>query len=185
MGKQITRVKTVTRTFRLDEKLHGMLEEEAEREKISVNSLLSKILWNYHNRCHYCLHYDLLLVEPVIFKTMLENMTEEAIEKFSSAQGPSIVKENISRLGMSVSRESIEFIVAETLGHWTKWYDADVNQTAHGRTYYLHHMLGEKWSLFLKYFFKQAIAELLDLQVTIQTTENSITFALPTPAKPI
>jgi len=178
------RVRTITRTFRLDEKLNQMLEEEAMREKITVNSLVSRVLWNYQKRCQYCLHYNLMLVEPAIFKTMLDNMSEEAVGRSGSSLGPSIVKENLARLGMSEDMESVEYVIAEALEQWTRWYDADVTETKQGRVYYLHHVLGKKWSVFLKNFFEQAIGKLLNLNVSIEMTDNSIIFTIPDGNRP-
>ena len=59
---------------------------------------------------------------------------------------------------------------------WTRWYDADVTETKQGRVCYLHHVLGKKWSVFLKNFFEQAIGRLLNLNVSIEMTDNSIIF---------
>ncbi len=156
-----------------------MLEENAAKEKIAVNSLVSRTLWNYQQRCQYGLHYNLMLVEPSIFKVVLDNVPEEALSKIGSLLGPSVVKENLGRLGMSVDRESVEFVLVEALGQWTKWYDADVSETNEGRVYYLHHVLGKKWPIFLKKFFEQALTELLNLNVSIEMTENSVIFTMP------
>jgi len=172
-------MKTVTRTFRLDERLNKMLEEEASKEKITVNSIVSRMIWNYQKRCQYCLHYNLMLMEPNVFKTMLDNMTEETLRKTGTLLGPSVVKESLARLGMNTDRRSIESVLVDSLGQWTKWYDADVSETNEGRVYYLHHVLGKKWSVFLKNFVEQVMAELLNLEVSIETTENSIIFTMP------
>ena len=181
------RTKTITRTFRLDEKINKTLEEEAEKEKITVNSLVSRILWNYQRSCQYGLHYNLMLVEPTIFKVLLDNMPEEALGNFGSSLGPIIVKENLARLGKSLDRDSVEFVLVETLGRWTKWYDADISETNEGRVYYLHHALGKKWSIFLKNFLEKALATLLNLNVSIEMTENSLIFTMPItqPRKPL
>jgi hypothetical protein len=178
------RIRTITRTFRLDEKISKMLEEEASKEKITVNSLVSRVLWNYQKRCQYCLHYNLILLEPTIFKAMLDNMPEETIGRFGSSLGPTVVKENLARFGMGIDKESVEFVLMEALGQWTKWYDADMNETNQGRIYYLHHTLGKKWSVFLKKFFERALAELLNYNVPIDITENSVIFTMPTTTKP-
>jgi len=185
LKSQTTRIKTITRTFRLDEKINKILEEEAAKEKITVNSLVSQILWNYKTRCQYCLHYNLLLVEPDILKAILDTMSEEAVEKFGSSFGPPVVKENLARLGMKQDRESVEAVVVEALGKWAKWYDADVSETSQGRVYYLHHVLGKKWSVFLKNFLDQVITELMNLNVNIEMTENSVIFTLPSATKPL
>lgn len=161
-----------------------MLEDEASKEKITVNSFVSRALWNYQKRCQYCLHYNLMLVEPAFFRAMLDNLPEEVLMRVGSSLGPSVVKENLARLGMSVDRKSVEFVLIEALGQWTRWYDADVSETSEGRVYYLHHVLGEKWSVFLKNFFGQVTDKLLNLQVPIETTENSIIFTLPNTTKP-
>lgn len=184
LKKQTQREKTVTRTFRLDAKLHRILEEAAAKEKITVNSLVSRALWDHQNRCQYFLHYNLLLVEPDIIKAMLDRIPEEEMAGFGSSLGPTIVKENLARQGRSVDRESVEFVIAEVLGHWTKWYDADVSETGKGRVYYLHHVLGKKWSAFLKGFLEQAISKLLGLNVLVEMTENSVMFTMSTTAKP-
>lgn len=179
MKRQTQRVKTVTRTFRLDETLTKTLEEQAGKEKITVNSMVSRMLWNYQKRCQYCLHYNLMLLDPTVFKAILENISDETIEKLGSSLGPSVIKENLARLGMNPAQDSVENVVVETLGQWTKWYDADVGQTSNGQVYYLHHTLGKKWSIFLKNFFEQAMIQLLDLNINIETTENSIIFTTP------
>jgi hypothetical protein len=184
LKSQTQRTKTITRTFRLDEKINKTLEEEAAKEKITVNSLVSQILWNYKTRCQYCLHYNLLLVEPTILKTILDSMPEEAVGKFGSELGPSVVKENLARLGMKQDKETVEAVIVKALGKWARWYDADVSETNQGRVFYLHHVLGKKWSVFLKNFLEKVITELMDLNVNIETTENSVIFNLPSITKP-
>ncbi len=173
------RVKTVTRTFRLDENLHKMLEDEAAKEKITVNSLLSRIIWNYQRRCQMCLHYNLMLVDPMVFKAFLDNMSEENIEQMGTSLGPVVLKENLARIGLSLNKKGVETVLVETLGEWTRWYDADVTETNDGKSYYLHHTLGRKWSIFLKSFFEKAMTDLLSLNLPIEMTENSVFFTLP------
>lgn len=187
MKEQIHRVKTVTRTFRLDESLHKMLEEEAAKEKITVNSLLSRIIWNYQRRCQMCLHYNLMLLDPMVFKTFLDNLTEETLKQTGSSLGPVVLKENIARMGLSLNKKDVETVLVETMGEWTRWYDADVTETSEGKAYYLHHALGKKWSFFLKSFFEKALTDLLSLTVPVEMTENSVFFTLPekrTPESP-
>jgi len=179
MKRPTQKIKTITRTFRLDENLVKLIEEDATKEKITVNSMVSRMLWNYQKRCQYCLHYNLMLIEPSLLKTMIDSVPEEAIEKLGSTLGPSVVKENLARLGMNADRDSVEFVLIEALGQWTKWYDADINETSEGRVYYLHHTLGKKWSIFLKNFFQQAMAKLLSLEVQMEIMENSIIFTTP------
>jgi hypothetical protein len=162
-----------------------MLEEEAAKEKITINSIVSRMIWNYYKRCQYCLHYNLMLVEPAVFKTMLDNMPEEALKKFGASLGPSVVKENLARLGLKTDKESVESVIIEALGQWTKWYDADVSETNEGRVYYLHHVLGKKWSVFLKNFFEKTMTELLNLNVSIEMTENSVIFTIPHTSRPL
>ena len=183
LKRQTQRIKTITRTFRLDEQMAKMLEEEAAKEKITVNSLVSRMLWNYKKRCQYCLHYNLMLVEPSIFKRLVDSVSDEALSEFGASLGPSVVRENLARLGMTMNRQSVEYVLIESLGQWTKWYDADVNETSEGRVYYLHHVLGKKWSVFLKSFLQQAMLKLLNLEVQIEMMENSITFTLPEPKR--
>ena len=175
----IHRTKTVTRTFRLDENLHKMLEEEAAREKITVNSLLSKIIWNYQRRCRMCLHYNLMLVDPMVLKTLLDKLSEEDIKQTGASLGPIVLKENLARTGLSPNKKGIETVLVETMSEWTKWFDADVTETNEGRAYYLHHTLGKKWSIFLKSFFEKALNDLLSLNLPIEITENSIIFTMP------
>jgi len=124
-----------------------------------------------------------MLVEPSVFKNIIDNVPDKALEEFGSSLGPSVVKENLARSGMNVTRESFEYVLIEALGQWTKWYDADVSDTGEGRVYYLHHVLGKKWSVFLKNFFQQAVAKLLDLEVHIEMMENSIIFTMPNPIR--
>jgi len=183
LKKPTQRIKTITRTFRIDEQMAKMLEEEAAKEKITVNSLVSKMLWNYKKRCQYCLHYNLMLVEPSIFKKIVDSVPEEVLSEFGSSLGPSLIRENLARLGMNMNRQSVEYVLIEALGQWTKWYDADVNETSEGRAYYLHHVLGKKWSVFLKNFFQQAMAKLLNLEVQVEMMENSIMFTTPNPTR--
>jgi len=76
-----------------------MLEEEAAKEKITVNSIVSRMIWNYQKRCQYCLHYNLMLVEPNVFKTMLDNMTEDAFNENWRIVGAVCYKGEFSKTG--------------------------------------------------------------------------------------
>jgi hypothetical protein len=120
-----------------------------------------------------------MLMEPMVFKTMLDNLSEEALKQTGSSLGHIVFKENLARLGMPLNKRAVETVLTEGIGAWTKWFDADVTETNEGRAYHLHHTLGRKWSIFLKSFFEQALTELLDLKVPIEIIENSIFFTLP------
>jgi len=72
--------KTVGRSFRIDEEWLRVLNEEAERQGVSVNSLLNRLLQQYAY-IRYMLRYGAITLNRKGFASLIECIPEDKVRE--------------------------------------------------------------------------------------------------------
>jgi len=72
--------KTVGRSFRIDEEWLRVLNEEAERQGVSVNSLLNRLLQQYAY-IRYMLRYGAITLTRKGFASLIECIPEDKVRE--------------------------------------------------------------------------------------------------------
>ncbi|MGD1835167.1 MAG: hypothetical protein ACPKQO_05550 [Nitrososphaeraceae archaeon] len=169
--------KSQTITFRFDVNLIRDLKNEADLERINVNSLASKILSNHLLWERYERKMGLLPMTRPFVKYAIHNMKDfeiihlaEKVEKDTFADILNFMK----------GEYSVEDFI-EILRSWlyVAWMQHDVIK---GRKYYtfkIQHDLGEKWSLYIKTVVTELFNDILHKKLEVKTRKNLITFIFP------
>ena len=146
------RDETTVRTFRLNTNWDQILKEEAEKQSITVSSLLNQIVRRYTVAQRFTNNYQTVSVEQKIFSPILDMLQKEDIENFGRVVGTTSIREGITKRGLPLEFESIEYMLLEVYDRYGGWFKC--NTYSEGSTYVinLNHVFGYKWSLFLSSF---------------------------------
>jgi len=94
--------RTVGRSFRIDEEWLRVLNEEAERQGISVNSLLNRLLEQY-SFIRYMLRYGAITLTRKGFSAILESCPEDKIRENARNAGSTIAKDLLRTMGAPIN----------------------------------------------------------------------------------
>lgn len=145
--------KTENRSFRLDASTLSGLEEEAERKKVSVNTLVSQILTRYIESDRQWERLGVIKIQSNTFKVLFDQLGEAGLLEAAAWGGANIPKAYVlSKWGALTLDNLIEFVKENGMGGWYEYSETDQDR----RIITLNHSLGIKWSEFLSIYMKLA-----------------------------
>src|SRR5215216_6643709 len=154
-----TRSSTVTRSFRFENELSKILEDEAERMGISVNALVGIILRRYCEFTRYLSKIDMIVINREFLTLILETYDDHSVQKMGTKLGHTVL-------------EYIEKIICRYghLGTYDEVLQSDV------RTIVIRHRLGKKGSIFFQAYFYAALKTMLEIESKFEITDSSLKF---------
>lgn len=168
--------KTVARSFRLSEKALQALEEEAEEQNTSVNTLENQLNVKYSEFMRYARRFNALYVSRGTFLAIVDITPEEELVRVARRMGKTAAPGYVNaKWGEVTPATVVEFI--HDLGIYANWYEYHEARQNGKRTLTLMHELGNKWSLFLTHYLGEAFS-LVKLNPSVSITERSVTFSL-------
>ena len=165
---------TITRSFRFDEELFGVLEEEAERMGISVNSVVSIILRRFAEFTRFLSKIDMVIINRELLTTLIDSIDENTLSTLGSKLGYSVPKDTIVFWKKRIDEENVFEYIEKIIcryGHLGT-YD-EVNQPT-ARTIVIRHRLGKKGSKFFESFFRSMLMATIGKEPTFELTHASI-----------
>jgi len=168
--------KTVTRTFRISEGAFNALQDEAKRQKISMNTLVNQVILSYANFDRYVKKFHLLKISRPTFKKVLEAAPEDAIIQAGKAAGSDVPRFFILAKAGGLSLQGVLDHLRD-LGDYGNLYEYEETTQDRRRTITLGHELGPKGTLFIAHYV-QAVFENIQMSPTFTLGDNSITIEL-------
>ena len=163
-------------TFRLDKDSVDKLRIEAQKQGISLNSLINQILKNF---------LEWHIFEPKIgFVPILKPVVKELFEKMSKEQIILIA----ACTGIEEVRNAVYFMKGRIdLDSFLSWFEARMKnssiQVSHTfnennkiHTYAVKHDISENWSLYLKQIIEGVFNHILQKNVEVSATQSMLVF---------
>lgn len=146
-------------TLRLPNQVLEILKGEAEKKDLTLNALVSKILFKN-------ISFDLqvkampnITIPPEIFIEFINKSDNSAIEEIAK-NGPALVKKLFRILGLSFDLDNVINNYFEMVGKYCEWYKFS-HQIKHNRYRLVFNtMLGSKWAIFLSIYAKSILVSL-------------------------
>lgn len=170
-----SRKHTETVSFRVDSDLRSTLEEEARKQRVNLNTLVSQILGQYANWGRYATRLKLLPLSKDLLRELFQPMSKEAIEVVGR------------RLGETLSREQILFLFQESsprtvlryMDLWGSHFDAYEHRYEGRRHFFtVHHGVNQGFSIFIREFVSAMFLTILAKGVQFEMiSPNSVTFS--------
>jgi predicted DNA-binding ribbon-helix-helix protein len=169
----------VTRTFRLEEEVDAVLREEAEKNDISVNNLVNRIMKEYVVSSRYFNKGESIILSSQTLIELLTNMDINDIMAAAKESGIRRTKDQLLMRGMKLDRKSAIWYITEVIGKYNAWFTCDLHEEKTETMLYLRHNYNEKWSIFLQNYLNTMFKELLDITLDIEYTPNSVILRVP------
>jgi len=173
--KSKPRLTTDTVSFRIDSSLRENLEEEAKKNRTSLNTLVSQILFRYADWGRYAGRLGLIPVSKDllrdVFKVLDKPELEDLGRKFAETSG----REHVLYLFQQISFGT----VLQFLDLWSSHFDAYEHRYDGKMHYYtVHHDINLNFSIFVKEFVLTMMMVTVPRTVRFETVApNSVTFS--------
>ena len=169
--------KTVGRSFRIDEEWLNVLNEEAEKQGVSVNSLLNRLLQQYAY-LRFMLRYGAITLTRKGFSSLLECCPDDEVRKKGRIAGSKITKDILLTMGVPPTYDFTVFVVKKLLSDFAGWFECDHHIKRDKEVLHLRHDLGIKWSIYLSGAVAGTFNSLLDKEVTVELSDSSVTVTI-------
>ena len=170
--------KTVGRSFRIDEEWLDVLNEEAEKQGISVNSLLNRLLQQYAY-LRYMLRYGAITLTSKGFSNILECCPDDKIRQKGEKAGESIVKDLLLTMGVTPTYGFVLCLVKKLLSEFAGWFECDHHIKPDREVLHMRHDLGRKWSIYLAGISSGTFNSLLNQEIELEISDSSVTITIP------
>ena len=167
--------KTVGRSFRIDEEWMKVLFEEAERNGISANALINKILKDYSQFYRFSQRFGILSISYTTFSAFVNSCPEDVIIETAKFSGSTLVKDGIRTIGLSMNPDAMVFFIKNIFGGLAGWFKCNHHIKRDGDVFHLRHRLGKKWSIFVAEVISTMFENLLNVKVETEVFQGSVT----------
>jgi hypothetical protein len=168
----IKKVRTETITFRLPSNLIDALRKEAESDRISLNSLVSKIFTNHLQWEKYERKVGLLPMTRTFLKEVINQLSEEQIVGLAQRAEKETFKNILAFMKESHSIDDFIYILRTWLT--VSWMQLNIEKRNGSYRFHIQHDLGIKWSLYVKILVSELSEDILNERVQVKITESTI-----------
>ncbi len=169
--------KTVGRSFRIDEEWLKVLNEEAERQGISVNSLMNRLLQQY-SVIRYMLRYGAITLTRKGFSAILESCPEDKIRENARNAGSTIANDLLRTMGAPTNYNFVVFLITKLLSGFAGWFECDHHIRRDKEILHLRHDLGTNWSIYLAEAASEMFNSTLNKKVKTEILGDSVTVTI-------
>ena len=160
-------------SFRIEEDTEKRLHEIAEENKITTNTLVNQIFYDYVGRLQSYLQFGIIAMSRNSFELILKTFDEKQVIDVASQIGGTEPKEFILYAMKEVNEETVLKFLKEYFG--SCGYGTCHSEVIDGKhVLTIHHHLNKKGTLFFEFFLKGVISSCLDKTVDMQVLENSL-----------
>jgi antitoxin component of RelBE/YafQ-DinJ toxin-antitoxin module len=165
---------STTRSFRVDNDLSKILDEEAERMGVSVNGLVNMILKRYAEFTRFLSKIDLVIINRELLNSLLDSYTEEDIYGLGISLGEVIPRDTILFWKKTLTQETVVDYIEKIICRYgyLGTYD-EVNQNDL-KIIVIRHRLGRKGSQFFYGYLKSALKSTLNIEGSFELTHSSV-----------
>jgi hypothetical protein len=166
------RTPTETITFRLPSSLIEELRKDAELEKISLNTFVSKIFTNHIQWERYERKVGLLPMTKPFIKEVLNQLTDDQIANLAQK----IEKQNFKDIFKFIkeSHHLDDFVAFLRTWLTASWMQHNIVIRDDSYSFTIRHDLGIKWSLYVKIVVTELSHDVLNKRVESEITDNLI-----------
>ena len=169
--------RTVGRSFRIDENLLNVLNEEAEKQGVSVNSFLNRLLQRY-SYLRFMLRYGAITLTRKGFIGILECCPDEMIKEKGINAGATIAKDILLTMGVPPDYSFVADLIEKLLSEFVGWFECDHHIKRDRDVLHLRHELGRKWSIYVAAAAKGMCESVLKQEIDIEMTDSSVTLTI-------
>ena len=146
-------------TLRLPNSVLNILKKEAEKKDLPLNALLTKMLTKIVS---FDMQLDVMptiIMSHALFTKMIDEIDEPSMEEISR-EGPNIIKNLFTILGLRYELDNVINNYLVTLGKYCGWYKLNPEITHNNYRLVFEIQLGSKWTKFVAEYVKNILKSL-------------------------
>ena len=170
--------KTIGFSSRVDEKWLTILREEAEKQGLSVNALMNRILQSYCQHYRWAEHFSLLSITRPTMRMIVECCPDDGLKEIAQISGSIVTKGILRRMEIAPTYDNVMFFIKNNMGKHSHWFKFNEYTRNREDVVHLHHELGKNWSIFIATQVSAVIESMLHRTVATEIFENSATIRI-------
>jgi hypothetical protein len=157
--------------MRLDEELDQALRNRAKEERVTVNSLMNRVLWKFIEWDLPCSKIGMVGVSQVTVTKFLTEVDDEKLTELGKQIAWEFVKPFIEYLYGKLSVDS-SILFFKRMSHYANRFEFDATVEGGRRTLVLRHNMSQKWSRYYSGLAEGLYHDLLGKQAKIDSTDE-------------
>ncbi len=170
--------RSVGRSFRVNKQVLDVLSEEAERERISLNSLVNRILKDYCDYQRYFKRYGCIALTQKGFSRIVEGCRREILEDMYKRAGSITAIDLFRTMGFEFNYECVTIFMSTILAERANWFRYEHHISKDKETFHLRHDLGENWSVYIAGVLSTLIEECCNKKVKKYFVDGAVTLEM-------
>jgi hypothetical protein len=177
-GTKNEKRRTIGFSSRIDEQYLEILREEAERQEISVNALVNKILQQYCDHYRWAERFGTIVLARTTTARIIACCPEDKLEEIAKISGSAGTKDALRTIGMPPTYDNLMFFTKNSLGKFGNWFEFNRYTRNRKDIIHLRHELGKKWSIFIANQASTMIECILNKKTTTEIFDNYATIEI-------
>jgi hypothetical protein len=177
----VTEAKPVLRSIRVSSALAESLSREARSRRVSVNSLVSSVLEKYDEWDRMADKFGFVQIPSDLFKLFLSTLDVEKLSEVAKEAGRTFPKEAVLFWFKEVNYPNlVRYLELQSEFQFQNQLLHHEVTTSKGKvTIVLHHLFGERGSIWFLNYLSEAIRTNLGVTPTADKTSNSVRLEFP------
>jgi hypothetical protein len=171
--------RTIGRSFRIEERWLSILNREAEREGISPNALMNKVLQDYCMFDADLSRFPTIILSQKSFSHLIASFPKEKLKTIGREAGIETLPDIFKTLGLELNQENIIYFIGEFLSRHAKWFSYNYHVEKKTRVFHLRHNFGENWNIFISEALSTVFENFVNVKPKIEFSKEAITIYLP------
>jgi hypothetical protein len=168
--------RTVTMTFRIDERTMDILKSESEQKEVSLNILINQILRRYVDWQMYEPKVGMITIARPVASALFERMSEADVTKMARDVGKNAVHDIALFMKGKMDLPSfMSWFESRMKISSIEFSHTKLSQGKH--SYVMKHDLGYNWSLYHKTLLELIFSEILHRRADIAITATTMTLS--------
>jgi len=178
-----TRKKTITRTFRIRKEWDTVLQEEAERQGVSVNVLLNKLLRKYSLYSRWSDRNNDISFPQQTLREILKTVNVESLAEAGTRCGALDAINIVNAMGLALNYDSFVYLITEHLGgpHFARWFHCFYHTQGNKDIFHLQHDFGHGWSVYLEKYLLSFLRSMTDMDAKTRIYDYAVTLEVTRP----
>ncbi len=173
------KIRTIGRSFRIDERWLNILNEEAKSEGISPNAIVNRALRDYCLFYRHIKQFSTITMTQKSFSAIINACSKEDLMVGAKKAGSVNAQDILNTLGLSFDHESVTYLIKEFYGHYGNWFNYNHHIKNNKEIFHLRHNLGENWSVYVSEVISTLFEYGLNKKVKTEFLEDSATINVP------
>ena len=172
--------KTLLRSIRLSVEHDKLLEDDAKKKGLSVNSLITTLITKYAEWDRFTERFGYVSLGRQGFKNLFDLLSDEALVVHGREVGGKNAPE-ITRFWFGKLNLETFFSFLTVHSKYSGLYHYEIS--SHGRTHFItfHHELGPRYNVVLMHYFDQAIRKIVGVAPKLENGNTSFVLSFQEP----